>query len=297
MSDDRVILGIHSQVGGNYEGNSAQRGLQELTDGHAWISVTRNGQTQVYGLWPDDHPRFAGQDSAGSDIRTGVETGPGFRPNASRYYELTPEQVRTLEARIAGNETWAYSNTCASWASDTVHAVTGQRVQGSELLGFTDTPRKLIESINELERQRDTTPTNPLRPDEIRRSSSFGALTPDDLPHAERTLYANAEHAVARDLPGAGPNVAANLAVLAHQNGMGIDHVVPGTQGNVFIVQGALDDPAHRRAVMPLQQAEGREAGMAVAQLAALGNEATQRENAERLARGVETPAAPRLSA
>jgi hypothetical protein len=78
---------------------------------------------------------------------------------------------------------------------------------------------------------------------------------------------------------------------------MRIDHVVPGGQGNVFIVQGALDDPAHRRAVMPMQQAEGREAGVAVAQLAALGHDATQREAAERIARANEQPAAPRLSA
>lgn len=287
--NDNVVLGIHSTVNPGTEGS-----FNQLTDGHAWISVTRNGRTEVYGLWPDGHPSVP-DNGNGTDIRRGVEAG--FPSSADRYYQLTPEQATRLEERLRENVTWGYSNTCASWASDTVHAVTGQRVQGSELLGFTDTPRRLIESINELERQRDTSPTNPLRPDEIRRSSSFGALAPDELPNAERTLYASAERAVARDLPGAGPNVAANLAVLARENDMRIDHVVPGGQGNVFIVQGALDDPAHRRAVMPLQQAEGREAGLAVAQLAALGNDAAQRDQAERLARTAEVPAAPRLSA
>lgn len=287
--NDPVVLGIHSSVTPGTEGS-----FNQLVDGHAWISVTRNGRTEVYGLWPDGNPAVPNNGDA-TDIRRGVEAGQ--TADASRYYQLTPDQATRLEERLRENVTWGYSNTCASWASDTVHAVTGQRVQGSELLGFTDTPRKLIESINSLEEQRDTTPTNPLRPDEIRRSSSFGALTPDELPGAERSLYANAERAVARDLPGAGPNVAANLAVLARENGMGIDHVVPGTQGNVFIVQGALDDPAHRRAVMPMPQAESRDAGAALQQLASLGAGTEERERAEGLARAAETPAAPRLSA
>ena len=45
---DRVVLGIHSHVDPNTEGS-----FNQFVDGHAWISVTRNGQTETYGLWPD----------------------------------------------------------------------------------------------------------------------------------------------------------------------------------------------------------------------------------------------------
>lgn len=288
--NDPVVLGIHSTVNPGTEGS-----FNQLTDGHAWISVTRNGQTQVYGLWPDAHPNVP-DNGRRSDIRTGLEAG--YPASASRYYALTAEQAAALELRLRENVTWGYGNTCASWASDTARAVTGERVQGGELLGLTDTPRKLIESINALERQRDTTPSNPLRPDEIRRSSSFGALSPDELPAQERSLYARAERAVTRDLPGANANVAANLALLARENAMDIDHVVRGNRDKLFIVQGALEDPTHRRAAMPIDVAEGRDAARALEDLRSLAVNAEPREASERLARmnnDVPTPAGHRL--
>jgi hypothetical protein len=61
--------------------------------------------------------------------------------------------------------------------------------------------------------------------------------------------------------------MAANLALLARENDMGIDHAVRGTRNNVFVVEGALDDPAQRRAGMPLAIAEGRDAQQAFAGL------------------------------
>ena len=84
-----ATLGIHSTVDPRTEGS-----FNQLVDGHAWITVTRNGQTKHYGLWPDAHSRV--QDNGpGTDIREGMEAL--LRPTASRYYALTPEQERRLD--------------------------------------------------------------------------------------------------------------------------------------------------------------------------------------------------------
>lgn len=170
---DNVVLGIHSTARQDPNGGS----VDNLTAGHTWISVTRGGVTTNYGLWPDDHPRFrdtAENNPNRTDIRVGLEDGQ--QPQASRYYQLTPEQATQMEQRLRENVSWGYTNTCASWATDTVSGITGQRVNGSELGGLTDTPRQTINSIRELERDRPTSLDNPIRPNEISRSSSFGAL-------------------------------------------------------------------------------------------------------------------------
>lgn len=169
--DDRIVLGIHSNIAPDSDAG--------LTDGHAWISVTQGGRTQTYGLWPDDHPYIRGQglnNGEGSDVRTGIESGIGREPAASRYYELTPEQFRTLQAELSRSEEWAYTNTCASWASSVVSRVTGERINASELMGVTDTPRELSESIQELERERSTNRAAPMRSEEIQAGSSSFAM-------------------------------------------------------------------------------------------------------------------------
>ena len=187
----KVVLGIHSQVGPQTEGS-----VNQLIDGHAWISVTRGGRTEYYGLWPDTHPRGL-DNGAASDIRRGIEGEPGFNPVASRYYELTPEQTMALEARLGGNVTWGYTNTCASWASETASRVTGQNISASELLGITDTPRALIDSIRALEQRRRTSPDNPITPAEVpRRSSSFGALEPGRTGMPQGPMFQQAEAAI-----------------------------------------------------------------------------------------------------
>lgn len=241
--NDRVILGIHSNVDPNTQGS-----FNQLIDGHAWISVTRNGRTEVYGLWPDDHPSGRFDNGDGSDIRRGVERG--FPAAANRYYELTPEQVTQLEARLRENVTWGYGNTCASWASDTVSRVTGQTVSGSELLGLTDTPRELIQSIRELERQRPTSQDNPITPAEIpARSSSFGALDMGDpmVRQADAAVRAERQRV---GLP-ADADVAGEVAFavrLARNNGLaGIAGLryPDSPDGNVFL-RGTGNDPGAR---------------------------------------------------
>lgn len=286
-SDDGLVLGIHSAVNPGTEGS-----FNELVDGHAWISVTRNGRTQVYGLWPDEHPAVPDNGEA-TDIRAGLEAG--HPATASRYYRLTPEQAATLEARLRDDVEWGYGNTCASWASDTVHAVTGERVQGAELLGLTDTPRRLIESIRELERQRATTQADPLRADELpARSSSFGAVDHGNLDGPDLSLHARAQAAVqAAGLGDPDGNLAASLALLARRSDMRIDAVVAGTTGNVFIVQDDGIPEANRRAHMPLDAARQRPAAEALAELrvATQGLAADRREPAQ-----AQEQLAPRLA-
>lgn len=183
-SQERVILGIHTNT---LPGAS-------LTDGHAWLTITRDGKAEAYGLWPNSHPRFAGEDPPPpSDIRRGIENG--FQATASRYYALTPDQALAFEAAVAERVTWGYTNTCASWASDTAFRVTGERVNASELLGLTGTPRQIRESIEQLERHRATAPDRPQQPADIERdrSTSSGSFAANEVAgdgHVDRLLAA-----------------------------------------------------------------------------------------------------------
>lgn len=63
-----IILGIHSNVPSS----------AGFTDGHAWLSVSRDGVITNYGLWPDDHSDIIDMglsDKKKSDIRIGMEDG------------------------------------------------------------------------------------------------------------------------------------------------------------------------------------------------------------------------------
>lgn len=165
-TNDKVIVGIHSYILG--ADNSSDR----LIDGHAWMTVTRNGKTTYYGLWPDDHGRVIREGRAngdGTDIRIGMEDPSTGYPaaTASRYYELSPEQVKTLDSKLAENVTWHMWNNCASWAADTVHAVTGENLKSWTVT----TPTDLVEKINKLEAKQPTSLTAP-KPANTR-SSSF----------------------------------------------------------------------------------------------------------------------------
>lgn len=270
--NDRVVLGIHSNVDPNTQGS-----FNQLVDGHAWISVTRNGRTEVYGLWPDDHPSGRFDNGEGSDIRRGVERG--FPSAANRYYELTPEQATQLEARLRENITWEYGNTCASWASDTVSRVTGQTVSGSELLGLTDTPRELIRSIRELERQRPTNPDNPITPAEIQtRSSSFGALDMQDpmVRQADAAVRAERQRVgLPREADVTGE--VAFAVQLARRNGLaGIADIryPDSPEGNVFL-RGTGNDPG-ARALAPMREFTQTPAEVSLAALDAQNRERAQ---------------------
>ncbi len=186
---DKVILGIHSQVDPNTQGS-----FNQFVDGHAWISVTRNGQTQYYGLWPDNHPR--GLDNGdGSDIRRGIEGESGFRPSASRYYELTAEQAAKLQDELGKNVKWEYTHTCASWASEVTSRVTGQKIEASEFL-VIETPRELINGINALESKQATSLTDPITPTEVREQTRSSSSLSQAEPAQPAVNAAQAAHSI-----------------------------------------------------------------------------------------------------
>lgn len=254
---EKTVLGIHSHVDPNTQGS-----LNQLIDGHAWISVTRGGDTRYYGLWPDAHSEVP-DNGPGTDIREGMEAE--LVPSASRYYELTPQQEKQLDQALNENVTWAYTNTCASWATATVSKVTGQTLDAGELM-LTDTPRELIESIRKAERLQPTTPANPQPPPEPRQQgSSAGSLSDTSLSLHQQAIEGvhKLDAALARQPDQSSERMAASLANLARAQGLErIDHVVLGKptgpssdSQNVFVIQGALDDPAHRRAHMGIDAA------------------------------------------
>ena len=174
MSD--TILGIHSNArSGAIDPTTGKPAESSFTDGHAWLSVTRGGVTKTYGLWPDDHERIQGlglDNGDGSDIRVGMEDR--FRSVASRYYQLTPDQATALKAKLAANVEWGHTNNCSSWASETLTAVTGVRINADEplSLGIVETPRVLGESIHNLELRDRTSSTEPAATRAPSRSSS-----------------------------------------------------------------------------------------------------------------------------
>lgn len=174
MSD--VILGIHSNVRpGMIDPATGLPREIGFSDGHAWLSVTRDGKTTSHGLWPDDHPRVVRRgwnNGAGSDVRAGMEDDE--LPAASRYYRLSPEQAKVLDAKLQENATWGYTNNCSSWASETLTAVTGERINADEpyTAGVVETPRVLGESIHRLERKHPTSSDAPATPAPRKETSS-----------------------------------------------------------------------------------------------------------------------------
>lgn len=143
-----MILGIHSNVAGN---------KADITGGHAWLTITENGKTNFYGLWPDAHPR-AGDNGDGSDIRIGLEASD--KAVASRFYKLSDPQAKQFNALMKANVAWRFTNNCSSWASEIVYEVVGEDVDADEYLGF-ETPRELGDNILDLEKNDPTTVYSP----------------------------------------------------------------------------------------------------------------------------------------
>lgn len=135
---NNVVLGIHSNVLGN----------ANYTGGHAWITVTRNGITKYYGLWPDGHPATP-NNGPGWDIRTGMERNS--KPKANRYYKLSAEQTKVLDQLLLRNITWGYTNNCSSWAHDIIWKVVHEDVDADDYLWFSESPRELGRNIRLLE--------------------------------------------------------------------------------------------------------------------------------------------------
>ena len=154
---EKPIIGIHS--------NSPPE--SELVSGHAWISLTRDGTTQFYGLWPDAHGDVE-DNGNGTDIRINQERGFG---RYSRFLPIDEDQLDRLNFKLGQNETWAYTYNCSSWAEEVYEYVTNENVSADEFITGSplETPRKLSEGILELERRY---PTSNYRPEDIGEDSS-----------------------------------------------------------------------------------------------------------------------------
>lgn len=163
--NDRVVLGIHT----NAEPNSNAWSVD--TEGHAWISVTRNGTTQAYGLWPNEHPRFATEaHHPETNIRKGIENR--FPATESRYYELDQKQAAELDKALGEKVTWGYVNNCSNWATKTTERVTGEHIHARDNYGIR-TPGDLANGIQALEKTQPTAVNQPTH-HVAEPSSSFG---------------------------------------------------------------------------------------------------------------------------
>ncbi|XEA94884.1 XVIPCD domain-containing protein [Xanthomonas tesorieronis] len=115
---------------------------------------------------------------------------------------------------------------------------------------------------------------------------------------AQDPLHAQAEAAVlkleqglGRDYDANSAKLAASAACLAKENGLSrIDHVVLSEDSrnvrageNLFVVQGALNDPAHLRAHMRTEDALGQSVEQSLAQLQSLNQAQRQTQEAEQL--------------
>lgn len=158
-----------------------------------------------------------------------------------------------------------------------VDKVTGQKLDAGELM-LTDTPRELIESIREAERLQPTSPSDPQPPpDPKQRGSSAGSLNNASLLLHRQAIEGvhKLDAAMGRQPDQSSDRMAASLAHLARAEALErIDHVVLGKPAgpspdsqNVFVVQGALDDPAHRRAHMGVDAALRTSADDSIRQL------------------------------
>ena len=162
-----VVLGVHSNLDGSGSNTSSPGSssrprealgntVAEYTAGHAWISVSRDGVTTTYGLWPDSHPAVPDNGDA-SDVRIGMEPATGA---ANRYYKLTKEQANKLENLLLVNVKWKYTTNCSSWASHVAAKVLGVDIDADDWLGF-ETPRELGRNITKLEKKQPTSPKSP----------------------------------------------------------------------------------------------------------------------------------------
>ena len=195
-----TIIGIHNNArSGAVDPTAGQPAESSFTDGHAWLSVTRDGVTKTYGLWPDDHEgiQARGLDNGNaSDIRVGMEDR--FRSVASRYHQLTPEQATALVAKLQENVTWGCTANCSSWASGTLTHVTGIRINadGSYTAGVLETLRALGETIHSPEQRDRTSRTEPaatLTPSRSSRSfSEASGAAPAGEDHAAPSPAAQA---------------------------------------------------------------------------------------------------------
>lgn len=147
---ERVLLGVHSSE----PVNNCSWDCNNF--GHAWISLTDNGKTTYYGLWPDwssDIKKLGLSNGASSDLRRNVENGSG---DETRYYLLDKTQLARLDQFV--NRYFEYDLTtynCSSFAAEAVAITVGERLNVINDYG-NPTPCSLSKSINLLNKTKPT---------------------------------------------------------------------------------------------------------------------------------------------
>lgn len=159
-----TILGIHSNVAGS----------DGFIAGHAWLTITRNGRTTTYGLYPDSHETVVanGENNGnGNDVRRNYEAS--YVAVASRYYRLSAPQSEHFDRLVRTNAHWQYTNNCSSWASSIVRALIREDVDADDNFGI-ETPRELGRNILLLEAK---SPSSVLSPRPVRNDPASSSLS------------------------------------------------------------------------------------------------------------------------
>mgnify|MGYP001346345387 CR=1 FL=1 len=127
-------------------------------DGHAWLTLHQNGNTDGYGLWPDrgdmDNPFSGLLPDPHSDVKHNHSHDSSRSP--LNYCEsITEAQAETFNALRQAPAFWSPTNNCSSWASSIFAEVTGTDVDADDewLLGV-ETPRELGQNITRMNEQR-----------------------------------------------------------------------------------------------------------------------------------------------
>lgn len=138
-------------------------------------------------------------------------------------------------------------------------------------------------------------------------NSASNRPTPDQAGHPDNAMYRQIREGVAaidsqhgRSFDETSERLTASLLPLAKENGLSrVDHVVLSQQGTqakpgeyVFVVQGALDDPAHLRAHTATAQAVQTPVDASFDRVQSVDGQAVARERSEEQLRQ-QTPPAP----
>lgn len=140
--EEKAILGIHSSEPPNDCKNDCKGW------GHAWISLTENGKTNYYGLWPDWHStvkQLGLSNGAGSDVRTNIENGSGA---VNRYYVISKDEVKRFNNLVSQNLEYSiFTYNCSSFAANVAFQTVGERLSNSGT-AFIPMPCGLSTSMN-----------------------------------------------------------------------------------------------------------------------------------------------------
>lgn len=145
------VLGIHV-IGPN----------ANLIFGHAWLSLNIDGQVTTYGLHNEGRSyQPEGWNGTGTDIKKDLELRlpDVYDPSISRYYELTPDQLKAFENILARDEDWNLGHNCVDWATDVIKEITGEKV--NHFPELMRDPLKLEQSLKLLEAREKTSLDHP----------------------------------------------------------------------------------------------------------------------------------------